>query len=35
MKIFQGTLVHSTNDEAMVVLQDRLLGVDPHGKVGI
>ncbi|XP_059910358.1 guanine deaminase [Gadus macrocephalus] len=32
-KVFRGTIVHSTQEEALVILEDALLGVDSTGKI--
>ncbi|KAG7264520.1 hypothetical protein CRUP_001754 [Coryphaenoides rupestris] len=32
-RVFRGTCVHSTRQQALVLLEDALLGVDSHGKV--
>uniref|UniRef100_A0A8C5AYL1 Guanine deaminase n=1 Tax=Gadus morhua TaxID=8049 RepID=A0A8C5AYL1_GADMO len=32
-KVFRGTFVHSTQEEALVILEDALLGVDSTGKI--
>ncbi|CAL8248713.1 unnamed protein product [Merluccius merluccius] len=32
-KVFRGTFVHSTQQDALVVLEDTLLGVDSNGKI--